>query len=903
MRIAFWSWVALLILISAPGRATPSERDVPSTGNAANAATSAKTEVPQYTSTRALPNAVTLATLSNGLTVIVQENHVAPVATVRCYVANTGGAFEGRYLGAGLSHVLEHVVSGGSTNRRSETQIREIINTFGGATNAYTSNDLTAFYIDCPAKDTMACIELLADSMQHCKFDSTEFARELKVVKRELADGEADRGRVEWKLLGQTVYQESPARHPVIGYLDVLNATTNEAIIDFYRERYVPNNQVFVVVGDVSTREVLDRVARQWIGTPRGRETAVAMPAEPAQLSPREAIREMDGATYDMILAWPTIELSHPDLYALDVAAYILGEGESSRLVRQLKYERQLVLSVGTASYTPSFVRGWFGVMASSRSEHWKEAAEEIARGVYRLRDELIGPVELNKAKKQKAAELVFEQQTVQQAAESLGRNYIATRDPLFDRHYVDAIQKVTAEQIRDAARRYFLPERLNRIILAPPGGAPKAETAETATSEDKVRVERLPNGLRVLLKRYRNLPLVSMQAYALGGSLVDDEASAGRSSLVGEMLDKGTRQMTASQIAEYFDSIGGKLSTGAGRNSVYANATVLRDDFSQAFAVFAECFLHPAFPAEEFEKVKQLALGAIVRRHDNPQQEAFEVFFDNLPATTPYHLIQGGKTETVQRLTVEDLRSYHAHYFVPDQTIVAVFGDVDPDRALKLVQQHFGQLKRETESPPIRFQRDNAIPQSIVRHKQTGKPTGIVVLGYPGVSILDKQEEAALTLLDAILSGYNYPSGWLFNELRGEGLVYAVDAMQVTGPAPGYLVIYAQTQPEKIAEVVTRIQRSVQRARAGQITPEEFRSAQKMVIAMHAQENTTIGAQAQLGALNELYGLGVDYDKSFAARIQAVTLADVIRVANKHLDRSVLVTTSPSAASPVGGP
>ena len=193
----------------------------------------------------------------------------------------------------------------------------------------------------------------------------------------------------------------------------------------------------------------------------------------------------------------------------------------------------------------------------------------------------------------------------------------------------------------------------------------------------------------------------------------------------------------------------------------------MLRDDFPQAFAVLAECFLQPAFPAEEFEKVKQLALGAIVQRRNNPQQEAFELFFDSLPATTPYHLIQGGKTETVQRLTVEDVRSYHARYFLPDQMIVAVFGDVEPDQALKLVQQRFGQLKGEAQSPPIRFQRDNAIAQPIVRHKQTGKPTGIVVLGYPGVSILDKQDEAAMTLLDAIMSGYNYPSGWLFNEWR----------------------------------------------------------------------------------------------------------------------------------------
>ncbi len=289
---------------------------------------------------------------------------MAPVATVRCFVKNTGSVYEGKNLGSGISHVLEHVVAGGTTFRRSEKEITKIIDSFGGATNAFTSNDMTVFFIDCPAKQTMTAIDLLADSMQHVKFEPAEFERELKVVRRELADDEVDRQHVLWDLLSRTVYMENPARYPVIGYLDVLNQTTNQTIMDFYHARYVPNNQVFVVVGDVNTGEVLDQVARQYAGTPRGDETYIALADEPGQLTPRQALREMDGATYDMILAWPTVKLSHPDMYALDVAAYILGEGESSRLVRHLKYDRQLVISISSASQTPDYVRGYFAVTA-----------------------------------------------------------------------------------------------------------------------------------------------------------------------------------------------------------------------------------------------------------------------------------------------------------------------------------------------------------------------------------------------------------------------------------------------------------------------------------------------------------------------------------------------------------
>jgi len=851
---------------------------------------------PAYSSIRALPKAVTLATHRNGLTVIVQENHVAPVATVRCYVKNTGSAFEGRYLGAGVSHVLEHVVSGGTTTRRTEDEIEKIIDRFGGAKNAFTSTGMTAFFIDCPAKHTMMCIDLMSDSMQHVAFEPSEFERELKVVRQELSDGEVSRRRVQFKLLGQTVYTEHPARHPVIGYIDVLNATTNESIIDFYRQRYVPNNQVFVVVGDVQTQAVLDEIDRHWADTRRGRETMVVMPDEPLQLAPRETVREMDGSTYDVALAWPTVKLSHPDLYALDVAAYILATGDSSRLVRSLKYDKQLVLSVMSASNTPSYVDGWFGIFAAATAQHWQAATDEILAEVYRLRDELVSPEELKKAKKQKAAELVFGQQTVQQAADGMGRSFIATGDPLFDELYVRNIQKVTAEQIRDVARRYFRPDRLNRVIIAPPGGAPKQADESAGGAEGQVKSVRLENGLRVLLKRHSHLPMVTIQAYIMGASLVDTPQTAGRSGLVAAMLDRGTSGRSARKIAEFFDSIGGRFNAAAGRSTVYADATCLSDDFPEVARLFAECFTRPSFPADEFQKVKNLALGAIARRKESPQGEIMELFHDNLPADSPYHINQGGKVETIEPLTVDDLRAYHARYFVPENMLVAVFGDIDPDAALTMVDEHFGQLKPAADFQPVNTDRDNAIPRTIIRHKQTGKPTGMVMLGYQGTGIRDEKDYAAMILLDAVTSGYSYPGGWLHKELRGEGLVYYVHAMQMTGPAPGFFAVISQTQPDTTGEVVERIQKNFARAKAGEISEEEFRTAQEQVVSLHAQENTSIGSQARQAALDELYGFGYDYDKTFDARIQAVTREDVVRVARKYLNNYVQITASPAA-------
>jgi zinc protease len=563
-------------------------------------------------------------------------------------------------------------------------------------------------------------------------------------------------------------------------------------------------------------------------------------------------------------------------------------------MVQRLKYQQQLVLSVATASDTPHYVAGFMGVMAASRPETWKKAGEAILREVYQLRDELVTPEELAKAKQQKAAELVFGRQTVKQAADGMGRNMLATGDPLFDKTYVDGIQKVTAEQIRDVARRYFVPERLNRVVIAPPGGAPKSAAKTGKSAEGEIRLTRLPNGLRVLVKRHSQLPLVNIQAFVLSGSLADTEATAGRASLVGAMLDMGTAGHSAQQIADYFDSVGGQLSMSAGRFTVFGSATTLRKNFPGAAALFAECFTRATFPDDEYAKVQQLALGAIARRAADPQQEISELFCDTLPASSPYHIVQGGKADTVRKLTANDLRKFHAKYFVPNNMIVTVFGDIDEEEALALVKKEFGGLKASPDFQPVSFAQSNAIAKTIDRHKTIRKKTAMVMLGYPTASILEKENYAAMTVLGAVMAGYQYPGGWLHNELRGEGLVYSVHAFQATGPVPGYFEIVAQTRPDALPEVVKRIQRNVDRAKAGRIPEDEFHTAVRRVIALHAQENTTIGEQALQAALDELYGLGYEYRKTFDARIEAVKLKDIVGVAQKYFGNHVLVTSSP---------
>ena len=444
-------------------------------------------------------------------------------------------------------------------------------------------------------------------------------------------------------------------------------------------------------------------------------------------------------------------------------------------------------------------------------------------------------------------------------------------------------------------ARKYFVPSRRNRVIIAPPGGAPKGVAESQASPESSVRLTRLPNGLRVLVRRVPNLPLVNIQAYVLGGSSCDSEKLAGRSVLLAYLLDEGTQGgASGAEIAQYFDSIGGELSFNAGRFTLSGNATCLRDDFPKAAALFADCFLHPAIPQDQFEKTQALLLANIANRSADPRAEIGELFFDSLPAASPYHLNPEGKANTVKALTAADLKKCHAGCMVPDNMVVAVFGDIQPEAAIALVARHFGGLaaadaKRRAAAPG-----SNAIPESKVVRKTTSKDTAMLMLAYACEGIHDQADHAAMIVLRAILNGYSTPGGWLHNELRGAGLVYYVQSTELTGPVPGYFLITSQTQPDKLDEVVERIRGNLERAKEGKFPEDEFRTAIEQIVGLHAQENVTIGAQARTAALDEIYGLGYDYDKKFDAQIRAVTLPDVVRVAKKYLTNSILVTTSP---------
>ncbi|QDU82280.1 Peptidase M16 inactive domain protein [Polystyrenella longa] len=848
--------------------------------------------VVEYTSRQPLGQGVTLAKLSNGMTVIVQENHATALATVRCYVTNTGGAYEGEYLGAGISHLVEHLVSGGTTDKRSEDDVQELVDSLGGKTNAYTSNNITAYYIDAPAKRVDLAIELIADSMQHCIIPEEEYLRELGVVQRELEMGLSQRDRVGYQAMKQLIFTEHPMQHPIVGYLQVLQGTTLEDVRTFYKTRYVPQNMIFVVGGDVQTEDILNQVKEQFQGFLRTHDRGVVLAEEPPQASPRETTIEMEGETVELSVAWPTVMLQDPELYPLDVASYVLTNGDSARLTKRLKIDEPLAVSVSSASYTPGDVPGWFQVSVECKAENVERCREIIMEEIERLKTEPVSAAELAKVKQQKAAEHVFSQQTVQSKVESLARSFQSTGDPLFDEQYVKGIQTVTADEIQAVAKQFFVPQRLNTVRLVPIGLREATNEAAEAELESDVIRKELPNGVTLLLKRHAVTPLVSMQLFTVAGVLSDTEETAGRAALAASLFDRGTEKYTADQISEYFDSIGGNLTVESQRNTTYLQSTVLSQNFEEAFDYLFQVATAPLFLEEEFTKAQTRQLSLIAARKANPQAEIMDLWVDQLPADEAYSRTVLGNSETVAKLTVNDCRSFHNNLFVPENMVITIYGDIDIKAAEKLVNDTFGQLPAKSFTPP-EFPTTHARSEAssaTATNRRAG--TALVMLGYPTVSVLDADTRATLEVIQTYLTGGL--GGKLYAELRGARLVYYVYGFELSGLAPGYFAFLAQTTPDAVDEVISRTEANLTELRENGVDEETLTKVKEKMIAKEAMSKTTATEQAFSDGLDELYGLGYDYSKKYDERINAVTSEDIQKVIETYFHDPVVVRTIP---------
>ncbi len=835
-----------------------------------------------------IPPGVTLTTLENGLTLIVREDHSAPVVSAQAWCM-AGSIHEGKWLGAGLSHVLEHMLFKGTTTRPG-SRIDQEVQEAGGYMNAYTSFDRTVYHIDVPNTGARVAIDILCDIMQHATLPTEELEKEKQVIVREMDMNLDDPGRRAGRRLFETAYTKSPYRFTIIGYPDIFNEVKQTDILDYYREKYAPNNVFFVIAGDVNPESVLAQVREAYAKAKAKAIPPVVLLEEPTQVGPREIVEEAPIELGHFHLAWHIPELRHPDMPLLDILAAIVGHGRSSRLYQQVRELRGLVHSVDAWTYSPG-APGLFGMSATCDPDKFPAARDAMLGEIEKLKTSLVAPEELSKAVKQFVSATLSSRKTMQGQAQDLGANWLAANDLSFSERYLGAVRKVTPADLQRAALRYLTPENRSLYALLPNGTAPKEASVVEISSDHPIRKFALASGLRLLVKEDHRLPFVEFRVVFNGGVLVENINNNGVTQLMGKLLLKGTGSRSAEDIAREIESIGGSIDSYGGNNSFGVNAEVLSTDFDLGLTLLADVILNPSFPLPAVEREREVQLANIRSQRDHLLHSASKAMRRALFGETGYGLDASGSENSIQKLQLDQLKHFHALYATPDNCVLAIYGDVEAANVKSAVERAFACWKPRANPVPAKSVQANGVLDSVRRVSETrDKKQAVIVVGYQGTSLGD-EDRYPLELLQEACSDLG---SRLFMRVREKlGLAYYVGAQNFIGLAPGYFAFYAGTMPEKADLVEKELLSEADLLRLDGLTEQELKRAKAKVIGQRKIARQDLGGLAMTTALDELYGLGYAYSDSEDALYDAVTLDQVKAVARKYLRPDALVIAS----------
>src|SRR5947207_2118210 len=831
--------------------------------------------------------------LPDGLTIIVQEDHSAPVASVQVWCA-TGSVYEDQHIGAGLSHILEHMLFKG-TKTRSTNAIAQKIQDVGGYINAYTSFDRTVFWIDVPKDGVATALDVLADAMMNSTLPPEEYQKEQEVIRREFAMGMDDPDRMAGLLLFATAYQRHPYRFPVIGDIEIYNQLTQEQVMQYYKTRYVPNNLTFIVVGDVVAEKVRQQLTDLFKAYPEKSLQPVFVPAEPPQLGRREAHEEFPTELTHLSLAWHIPEVTNPDVPALDLLSTILGDGRSSRLYRRVREEAGLAFRIAAFSYTPGDP-GLFGIDATLDPKKREAAGQLVLRIVDEVKQAGVTAEELAKAKKITLSHQLGNLTTMRGQASDIGSNWFLTRNLNFSRDYLDAVQKVTLDDIKRVAANYLTESNLTVTSLNPKGSlAAKAEGPKIAAAADIQKLE-LSNGLRLLVREDRRLPLIAMGAVFRSGLLAETPQTNGITRLMAKVLLKGTKTRTAEQIANQIEAVGGSISSEAGNNSFAVSLDITKPDVKLGVELLSDVLLNATMPKEAIAREKEVQIAAIKQDEEQLTTVARNILRQALFTQHPYALRASGSVDSVQRLTQKDLLEFRDRYVVAKNGVIFVFGDVKAAEVKQLFEKALdrmrpGALALTDAHPAAPLNKTESV------ESQKDKAQGIIMVGYRGAAIFSP-DRYALQLIDEASSDLG---SRFFIRIREQmGLAYYVGASQMEGLVPGLFAFYLGTDPQKIEPVKAALLDEIHKLATDGLTNEELARAKKKVIGQQEianQSNDSFGYQC---ALDEIYGLGFNYYKSLEHGVEAVSLDDIKRVAAKYFRDQpyVLATVRPPEGS-----
>ena len=837
-------------------------------------------------------------TLDNGLTLIVHEDHKAPIVAVNVwYHVGSKNEPDGR---SGFAHLFEHLMFNGSENFNDDYfQVLERV----GATdlNGTTNTDRTNYFQNVPVGALDAVLFMESDRMGHLlgAVDQAKLDEQRGVVQNEKRQGENNPYGMTRQLVNDATYPEGhPYDHTVIGSMEDLNAASLEDVQEWFKTYYGPNNAVIVIAGDVTPEVALEKVTRYFGDIEPG----------PPVASFEKWVAPMDGdrrqVTEDRVpqarvhKVWNVPEVGAADYDLLTVATDVLADGKTSRLYERLVYRDQIATSA-FAYVQSGEIGSQLNVVVTARPGADVEAVEaaldqELARF---LRD---GPTaaELQRVQTGTRASFVRGVERIGGfggKSDILAQSHVYLGSPDAYRQGLRRVLSATPAQVQDAAQRWMTTGSYTLVTMPRPewaavattvdrsAGVPEPTGGTPAVTFPDLQRRTLANGLEVVLAERRDVPLVQMQLLVDSGYAADDPARPGLASLTMDMLDEGAAGLGALEIAEREASLGAQIGTGAGIDVATVSASALTQNLPETLKLMADVALRPDFPADELERLRQQRLAQIQGEKSQPVGLAIRVLPSKLYGDGhAYSLpLSGSGTEAaVQSFTRDDLVGFHRQWFKPNNATLVVAGDVSMAELVPQLERAFAGWER------------GDVPQKNVA--AVGQPeTQVYLLDRPGAqqSIVmaaglaparKDSDDLAVETLNTLLGG-SFTSRVNMNLREDKGWSYGARSLLLGARAQRPFLVYAPVQTDKTSESMSEVIRELRDVVGGRPATEA-----EVLQAKAGQTLTLSGRWETLGALGSSvaeivqYDLDDDYYQRYAGEVTALDTDRVARAAGE---------------------
>ena len=835
-----------------------------------------------------------LHTLDNGLQVVLLEDHSAPVVALQTWV-RFGSADEDPSV-AGIAHVFEHMLFKG-TERFPNGEIAALIEGAGGSVNAWTNYDETVYHVTLSSRFWETGFDVLSDAVLHSFFDPTELEREKEVVLEEFRRSKDSPDHEIAERLFDLTFTTHPYRRPIIGFEETVRPIQRDDMLRVFNTWYVPNNMIFVAVGDFDSDTMLRAVQDRFGAVP-----AAALPVrpradEPAQAQPRVLAFPFRAELARVEIALPSVEATDPQVPALDLLSDLLGSGYNSTLYTALKRRRQLAHDVYAYNYTPCD-RGVFLLGATCMTDDVAEVVQGLMQPV-RQPSLSISEHDLAAAKTRIVSHFVHARETYQGIASQLGNHMLVYGDPNYGERYVAAIESLSLDDLRQAGTTFLDPQRANLALLMPTDvelpsqetmfgwtrqdDAPQAPAAPRG--KDNTSVVSLPGGSTLIVQTDRKAPLVTIRTLLAGGQRVAPQGKEGIVRLLSSTWDRGTSMRSASEIERDLDRLGATLGASNDRDSVQIAGRFLRDTFAGGLELYLELLTEPSFPDVEVAREQADQLRDLETLKENRFQYAMQQFLRRFYGSHPYNHLSIGTPEGLATVSRDDLAAFHQSQLRPQNTVYVVVGDITAEAVLSSWQQlapaslSVPAVAAAPAVPAVPTWNEAATDVIDVEGQQTH-----IIWGFPTVTSGDP-DRYTLHVLDTILGGMG---GRLFVELRDKrGLAYAVTSFDAYPVDPGYLAFYIGCTPEKEVEALSEFERVVQEIQSDGVTAEELERAQTYIAG--ALDISLQSTSQRTG----IFGLGMLHQgqwnayQTYLEAVQKVSLANIQDAARTYLQPS----------------